>query len=242
VGCVAGRKSILRPGKSAAASSGEEVYWSYEASMKRLDAQLYSNVGAPGELFALRTELFEELEEDTLLDDLMLTLRAAMRGYRIQYAHRAVATETASADMREEMKRKVRIAAGSFQAMSRLWPLLNPFRHGWLSWQFFSRKFMRWFVVPPSLLLLFPLNLALALPPLRYQTAIGAYDLLLAGQSLFYLAALLGGLAQDRPTRGRLFFVPYYLFMMNWAVFLGARRHWAGQQSVNWERARRGSR
>lgn len=42
----------------------------------------------------------------------------------------AYAVESGSADMREEEKRKVRIAAGGLQSIWRLRPLLNPFRYG----------------------------------------------------------------------------------------------------------------
>jgi hypothetical protein len=63
----------------------EGWYWHYESFLKQLDAGFYSVVGAAGELFALRTELFTELPNDTLLDDLALSLEVSFRGYRIAY-------------------------------------------------------------------------------------------------------------------------------------------------------------
>ena len=53
---------------------------------------------------------------DTLLDDFILSLRIVMRGYTIAYCADAYAVENGSADMHEEEKRKVRIAAGGLQA------------------------------------------------------------------------------------------------------------------------------
>lgn len=70
--------------------------------MKALDARLYSAVGAAGELFAVRRELFETMEPDTLLDDFILSLRITMKGYIIAYCTNAYAIESGSADMREE--------------------------------------------------------------------------------------------------------------------------------------------
>lgn len=60
------------------------------------------------------------MEPDTLLDDFILSLRIAMKGYTIAYCTNAYAIESGSADMGEEEKRKVRIAAGGLQSIWRL--------------------------------------------------------------------------------------------------------------------------
>ena len=123
VGCVAGEKRIAVQSKDNAASGGEGLYWKYESTLKALDARLYSAVGAAGELFAVRRELFEEMQTDTLLDDFILSLRIVMQGHTIAYCANAYAVESGSADMREEEKRKVRIAAGGLQSIWLLLPL-----------------------------------------------------------------------------------------------------------------------
>ena len=48
-----------------------------------MDAALNSTIGAAGELFSIRTSLFEPVEKDTLLDDFMISMRIAARGYKI---------------------------------------------------------------------------------------------------------------------------------------------------------------
>ena len=128
VGCVAGEKRIAVQSKDNAASGGEGLYWKYESTLKALDARLYSAVGAAGELFAVRRELFEEMQTDTLLDDFILSLRIVMQGHTIAYCANAYAVESGSADMREEEKRKVRIAAAiHLAAASAAQPI--PLRH-----------------------------------------------------------------------------------------------------------------
>ena len=77
VGCVAGEKRIIEKQSDAAAGAGEGIYWKYESWLKKLDAELNSAVGAVGELFAIRTSLFQEVEPDTLLDDFIISLRIA---------------------------------------------------------------------------------------------------------------------------------------------------------------------
>ncbi len=239
VGCVSGEKRIFSKDTDAAVGS-EGIYWKYESKLKKWDAELYSVVGAAGELFAVRTELFEEVEKDTLLDDFIVSLRIAMKGYTIQYDPEAYAIESASANVEEELKRKIRIAAGGIQSIIRLSPLLNPFKYGILSFQYVSHRVLRWTLAPIALPLIFLLNLWLAIDN-GFSNFTNTYTLLFYAQIVFYVLALLGWYFENRKIKIKLLFIPYYFFIMNYAVYLGFRRYLKGQQSVNWERAKRGS-
>lgn len=238
VGCVSGEKRIYSKDKDAAAGAGEGLYWKYESTLKKWDAELYSVVGAAGELFAIRTELYQEVEKDTLLDDFIISLRVAQKGYTIQYDPDAYAIETASANVKEELKRKVRISAGGIQSVVRLASLLNVFKYGTLSFQYISHRVLRWTLAPLSLLLMIPAGLILALN--EGILDFGFYSILFGLQILFYAAALLGWYLENRSIKVKILFVPYYFFIMNLSVFLGLKRYLKGSQSVNWERAKRG--
>ncbi|MBN2638075.1 MAG: glycosyltransferase family 2 protein [Bacteroidales bacterium] len=239
VGCVSGEKRIFNKEKDTAAGT-EGIYWKYESKVKKWDAELYSVVGAAGELFAIRTELFEEVEKDTLLDDFIISLRVAMKGYTIQYDPEAYAIESASANVKEELKRKIRIAAGGIQSIVRLSPLLNIFKYGILSFQYVSHRVLRWTVAAWSLPIIFLVNLWLA--SMEGWTNFGnLYTLLFYGQILFYLMALSGWFLENKKISIKILFIPYYFLVMNYAVFAGLGRYWKGQQTVNWERAKRGS-
>ncbi|WP_297087539.1 glycosyltransferase family 2 protein [uncultured Draconibacterium sp.] len=238
VGCVSGEKRIINKDADAAAGAGEGIYWKYESTLKKWDAELYSVVGAAGELFAIRTELWQEVEKDTLLDDFIISLRVAMSGYTIQYNPEAYAIETASANVKEELKRKIRISAGGIQSVVRLRSLLNVFKYGTLSFQYISHRVLRWTLTPLLLLCIIPLNFFLAM---QSGFAIqNLYTLLFYGQVLFYVAALLGWFLENRKIKVKVLFVPYYFFIMNLSVFLGFKRYMKGNQSVNWQRAKRG--
>lgn len=232
VGCVAGEKRIAREEKQDA-TAGEGIYWRYESMLKALDYRLYSAVGAAGELFAIRRELFIPLPDDTLLDDFVLSLRIAQRGYKIAYCREAYAIEGASADIRQEAKRKVRIAAGGVQSIVRLKSLLNIFRYGTLSFQYISHRVLRWTITPVLWFALLPLNIALA------AGGSPVYQTLLILQLAFYLAALGGYLLQRKAVKSGLLFVPYYFLFMNTCVFQGAlylaKHHGTGV----WEKAQR---
>lgn len=217
VGCVAGEKRIAVQEKDGAAAGGEGIYWKYESTLKALDARLYSAVGAAGELFAVRRELFTVMEPDTLLDDFILSLRIAMQGYKIAYCTQAYAIESGSADMREEQKRKVRIAAGGLQSIWRLRELLNPFRYGVLTFQYVSHRVLRWSLAPVLLFALLPLNIAILLAggsPVCYGT-------ILALQLLFYIMGGWGYYLSTRQVKNKLLFIPYYFLFMNINVMKG---------------------
>lgn len=238
VGCVSGEKRIYQKDKDTA-SGTEGIYWKYESTLKKWDAELYSVVGAAGELFAIRTELFQHVEADTLLDDFIISLRIAMNGYTIQYDPEAYAIETSSANVKEELKRKIRISAGGIQSILRLRGLLNIFKYGILSFQFISHRVLRWTLAPIALPLLLIFN-----GIITYQTGFFRYTelftLLFWAQILFYLMALLGWYFEHKQIRIKILFIPYYFFIMNLSVFLGFKRFIKGKQSVNWERAKRG--
>jgi len=232
-GCVSGEKRIINKGKEAAAGAGEGLYWKYESTLKKWDAELNSVVGAAGELFSIRTELFQEVEADTLLDDFIISLRVAMKGYSIQYDPKAYAIETASASVKEELKRKIRIAAGGIQSVIRLYPLLNIFKYGLLSFQYISHRVLRWTIAPLALPILLILNTGLINHSLFY-------NILWIAQIVFYSSAIIGWMLEHKKVRIKSFFIPYYFLFMNYAVYRGFFRFMYSTQSVNWERAKRG--
>lgn len=234
VGCVAGEKRVEIQAEQGA-TAGEGIYWKYESALKRLDYRLYSAVGAAGELFAIRTSLFEQMPPDTLLDDFILSLRIAMRGYKIAYSKEAYALESASLNMREEEKRKVRISAGGLQSVWRLRGLLNIFRYGILSFQYISHRVLRWTLTPVVLFALLPLNLLLAC------TRHTLYTVILALQLAFYLLGYLGYKMEKRNIRNKLLFIPYYFLFMNINVIRGYSYLAKHKGTGAWEKAKRGA-
>ena len=237
VGCVSGEKRIVAKASDTAAGAGEGLYWKYESRLKQWDAELYSAVGAAGELFAIRTKLYREVEPDTILDDFIISLRIAQQGYMIQYNPEAYAIETASANVKEELKRKIRISAGGIQSVVRLKSLLNVFKYGFLSFQYISHRVLRWTLTPLCLLLLIPVSFSLA--SMDGLSNFVFYNIIFWLQITMYVSALLGWFLENNTTRIKFLFVPYYFFIMNLAVILGFFRYIGHNQSVNWERAKR---
>jgi len=235
VGCVSGEKRIISAVADNASSSGEEIYWKYESFLKKMDSELYSTIGAAGELAAFRTALYSDLPEDTITDDFTQSMLIAAEGYIIAYEPQAYAVETASASVREELKRKIRISAGNWQSMVRLKGKLKPAKTPLLYFQYISHRVLRWAVAPFLLLILLLLNIILAV------TAGGSYFVLLMLQLLFYAAAFTGFLLENKKIQFKLIFVPYYFCVMNYAALAGLFRFISGNQKVTWEKAQRKS-
>jgi len=254
-GGVSGEKKVILPsgnkhaGNTDSPGGGEGAYWKYESRLKKIDSDFYSVVGAAGELFSLRRTLYVPLEKSVILDDFVLSLRVALQGYRIQYEPEAYAMELPSFSLEDERKRKVRIAAGGFQSIWMLSPLLAFWRQPALSYLYISHRVLRWAASPFCLVVALVANALLVLPgnrpagePLTASAGWwnGLNGPLFAGQLLFYGLALTGWallrLGRHQPKAVKL---PYYFVFMNISVIRGFFRFLRGGQSSSWEKARR---
>lgn len=234
VGGVAGEKKVVAMGSSTAAAVGEGAYWKYESFLKKLDSDLHSTMGAAGELFSVRRELFETAPEGTIIEDFVQSLKLCINGYILRYEPNAYACEGPSASIKEEMKRKVRICAGAFQAMVLLKDLFNVFKYPVLSFQFISHRILRWTICPLLLLLVLVSNIFLV-----YLAGGTFYTMVLIFQLIFYTMALLGWVLASREIKVKTLYIPFYFLFMNYAVILGFRRFIQNKQTVLWEKAER---
>ncbi len=235
IGAVAGEKKVVELSKSKSiAGAGEGLYWKYESALKKLDAQFYTVVGAAGELFSIRTSLFEHVEKNILLDDFIISMKICQKGYRVMYEPKAYATEAPSFSLKEEEKRKIRIAAGGFQSIFILKDLLNVFKYGKLSFQYISHRVLRWLLCPVLLPILFLCNLLIF-----FQSNDTFFTLFLIMQSLFYLSAIIGWFFTFRNIKVKFLYISYYFVFMNFAMYLGFFRFINKSQSVLWDKAKR---
>lgn len=244
VGCVAGEKRVMARTEGDVAAEGEGLYWKYESTLKRWDSELYSAMGAAGELNAIRTNLYQPMPEEALLDDFVMSMRMVDEGYKIAYTSKAYALEYGSANLEEEGKRKRRIAAGGLQSSWWLRSMLLPFttqqgkRQGWSRWlvafQLLSHRVLRWTITPIAMMALIPLNVALVM-----MKAGTVYTVVWILQLLFYLAALGGYMLEQRGRKNKFLYIPYYFLFMNINVFRGMHYLRTHQGGGAWEKAKR---
>lgn len=235
VSCVSGEKRVAARYDGQTAAEGEGAYWKYESTLKRWDSELYSAMGAAGELFAVRMSHYRQAPSNALLDDFMMSMLILKDGHKIAYTNKAYAMEYGSADLNEESKRKRRIAAGGLQSSWWLRSMMNPFAYPKVSFQFVSHRVLRWTITPFALLALIPINVALVM--MKGGTL---YTTLWILQILFYLSAFIGYIYASKGKKSKLFYIPYYFLFMNLNVFLGINYLRSHKHSGTWEKAKRG--
>ena len=234
VGCVSGEKRVAARKAGEMAAEGEGLYWRYESTLKRWDNELYSTMGAAGELYAMDPKLCREVPDEALLDDFMMSMYVVQAGKRIAYTPDAYAQEYGSANIFEESKRKRRIAAGGLQSIWWLRSMLNPFHQPLVTFQYVSHRVLRWSITPIAMVLLLLVNIALV--------AMGAgnfYTVILILQILFYLMALAGWLLNRYGYKNKLLYTAYYFMFMNFNVFRGMAYLRTHGKSGAWEKAKR---
>ena len=235
VSCVSGEKRVAARHEGQAAAEGEGIYWRYESTLKRWDSELYSAMGAAGELFAVRMNHYRPAPSNALLDDFMISMLILKDGHRIAYTSDAYAMEYGSANMQEESKRKRRIAAGGLQSIWWLRSLMNPLLHPKVAFQFVSHRVLRWSITPVALVALIPLNVLLILLGGGWT-----YAVILLLQALFYALAIVGTVLNLIGQKNKWLNIPAYFLFMNVNVFLGVPYLLTHSTSGKWEKAKRG--
>jgi len=233
VGAVAGEKRVIQTNSENAAGSGEGAYWKYESKLKTWDSELKTVVGAAGELFSIRTSLYEEVPTGVLIEDFRLSMKIAEKGLRVVYEPAAYAMEMSSFSIEEESKRKVRISAGGLIEVAHFIFLLNVFKYGWLSFQYVSHRMLRWTLAPLFLPLVLIASIYLGLKGSLF------YGVIAALQIGFYVGALVGHILRNNKTNSGVLFVPYYFVFMNVSVYQGLWMLIQKKQTHVWAKAQR---
>jgi cellulose synthase/poly-beta-1,6-N-acetylglucosamine synthase-like glycosyltransferase len=186
IGGVSG-ELILVDTNEAEAKSEVGLYWKYEKWIRSMESDLHSVAGATGAIYAIRRELYRDLPEDTLLDDVSTPMNIVFSGRRVVFEPAAKAYDAVSCCARAEFGRKVRTLAGNYQLLAQMPQLLIPWRNP-IFWQFCSHKLGR-LVVPHLLIVMLATNL---------MAMGGVYSWLFAAQCAWYACAAAGHFAAKR--------------------------------------------
>jgi GT2 family glycosyltransferase len=228
VGAVSGELVLTDDDDATAVGTGVGAYWRYEKAIRVAESRLDSTVGATGAIYAVRRALFEPVPVDTILDDVLIPLRVACRGYRVVFESSALAFDRPASAATEEFTRKVRTIAGNFQLFTRHWRwVLCPGRNRLLV-QTMSHKVLR---------LASPLFLLGAFVSNALLLARWPYAVLLGIQLAFYAAAARGATLPAGAVRPAWVAVPYVFCLLNDATLVAFARFVRGRVRVTWERA-----
>ena len=232
---VAGEKKVIIYNKiSNEATNQEGLYWKYESWLKQIDSNFHSVVGAAGELYAIRTSLYQYPGDNVILDDFMISMNICAKGYVFKYEPKAFATELPSKNLREESKRKIRIGAGGIQSILLLKSIFRIWENPKLAYLYISHRVLRWTIIPFLLIFIFVTNALLIL-----QAATSLWILLFFVQCIFYFWGAMGYCFEKNKKKSPVTTIPYYFLFMNLSQIKGIFRYVKGEQSGVWEKAKR---
>lgn len=221
--CGARKTSVRRDGDST--GEGEGMYARWDKWQKILESRIGSVFAADGLLYAIRRDLYVPIADPAQSDDMAISMRVPLQGYRLLYEPDATAWENATVRAAEEFRRKIRITAHSVSALLKLGrPLVTS---GFYSVELLSHKLVRHFIAFFLIPLFFASAALVRTSPL--------YALALGGQVAIYGLAAAGALLRDRPIgRSRFFTVPYYFCFVNAAAFIGILTMFRGGTKTAW--------
>lgn len=208
----------------------ENLYSSFETSLRRAEGKAWKAMTGPyGGCYAVRRELFPMIPENTLVDDLYVGLTVMRKGFASFNAADAVVSEDTQPDRADQYRRRVRIAAGSFQNLFRFGPF--PSGRVTASFAFFSHKVLRWFT-PLFLTLFFMTTVILS----------GRSDLYFCLAAVQLILILLSALDLMFDKFGRTLQLPRYVtqfLLMNAALTAGFVKAVRGIKNGIWEPTKR---
>jgi len=221
IGAVSGELMIVDEENPEQVNVG--LYWRYEKALREMESRLFSTSGATGALYAIRSEYFQPLHQDAILDDFDTPVNVLKLGKRVIFEPSAQVFDSSQSSLDDEFRRKLRTLTGNFQSFAHHAWLFSPTRNP-IFWQFLSHKVFR-LAVPWALLILLPAS-ALA----------GGWwwNLVFIGQVMFYALAL-GAAKVDILKRNKLSSFAQTFVQLNLAAWLAAYRYYTGDVSARWK-------
>ncbi|MEN9368002.1 MAG: hypothetical protein RL489_2360 [Pseudomonadota bacterium] len=230
VGGVTGELRLLG---NAGGDNQDSLYWRIEQFLKFFEARIGALLGANGAIYAIRRALWQPIRPDTICDDFVIAMNVSAGGHQLVYEPKAWAEEDTPEEIGEEVKRRIRIGIGNFQALVRH-PQYLTRTSAATAFAYVSHKVLRW-TAPHLLLLALGASVALAA-----QTGSSGWALYALGQALAYLAAWAGWQMSSRgvklPTLVKL---AAFLFALNWAFLVASWRYATGRYAGSWGRTSR---
>ena len=228
VGSVGGDVQYVGEGEvgEAVTGKGRQLYWNYEAAIRRWESRIYSVIGATGCIYSIRRSLYVPLDP-AAISDFVQPAKALLRGFRSVVEDDACAYEVAeSKRLGDELNRRARVVLRGLRGVGYMREILHPIRHPWLCFELVSHRLLRWAV---------PVFLIAALLSNAFLLDHPAYRATFVLQLALYLAAV-AALVLDRWRIGAPgLFVPLYFCLINLAPLLAVWSLWKGEKKVVWE-------
>ncbi|HTC92423.1 MAG TPA: glycosyltransferase family 2 protein [Terriglobales bacterium] len=228
VGAVSGRYQYFDSEQASPTGLGTIVFWNYENNIKVQQSRISTLTGCCGCIYSVRKSSYTELASD-VISDLVQPLWVIRKGYRVVFEDRALAYEQTTESTSEEFFMRVRVITRGMRGLLSVPDLLKPWKYGWIAFQLFSHKILRW-LVPVFLLMLLGSNVAL-----RHEHY---FRFLLLAQAFFYLFAVMQTIVPLH-RRWKLLGVPLYFCTLNAAALFSTIELLRGRKYVVWQPVRK---
>lgn len=217
--------------KKAGISIQESAYISREVKIKYREGLIWGTMMGPfGGCYAIRRSLYNYVPSHYLVDDFFINMKILQQKKRSVNNLKALVYEDISNNIKEEFRRKVRIATGNFQNFFHFLKMLFSRTKG-LSYCYISHKVIRWFV--PFLIII-----SLVTNILLWNTHI-IYKICLYGQIGLILIPFIDLLLRIIKIHIIILRFVTHFFVMNLALLIGFFKYIKGVKSNVWEPTKR---
>jgi cellulose synthase/poly-beta-1,6-N-acetylglucosamine synthase-like glycosyltransferase len=227
VGAASGRYQYFDPEGKSPTGLGTVAFWNYENAIKMFQSRIRTISGCCGCIYSVRRNAYTPLAPE-VISDLVQPLHVIRKGYRVVFEDRALAYEETTQSTSEEFWMRVRVVTRGIRGLLSVAELLLPWKFGWVSFQLWSHKVLRW-LIPFLLLLCLASSLFLWQQPF--------YRWILVAQLLFYAITLLSLLFPVQKVWKPLG-IPLYFCTLNAAAFCSVIEVLRGKKYVVWETVR----
>jgi cellulose synthase/poly-beta-1,6-N-acetylglucosamine synthase-like glycosyltransferase len=232
VGAVTGKLSMINYGETSATKL-EKAYRSIFDVLRIGESHIDSTPIFNGPLVALRRNLFDHLEPNTLADDTEISLKVIEKGYRAIFDPEAMVYAFTPKKFKFRMKQKIRRAQGIIQSFIRHRNMLFKSAYGRYGLVIFPAEFFMHIISPFLLVanaILFSFLIFNSILTIHF---IAIFILVIAILGLILMAV--GHVSKDfiliRLIRLFLTFIEHQIFLM-----LGLLSIFVGRYSAKWEK------
>ncbi len=208
----------------------EEIFMMREMKIKYNEGLIWGHsIGIYGALYAIRTQDFPQVPENLLVDDFYINMKIVTNGGKAIFSPEAVAIENLPDELKEEFKRKVRIATGNFQNMKKFIKYsIIPYNS--ISFAFISHKVIRWTT---------PFTFFVMLIALFFLKNLILYKIIIFVIIAFFLIPVVDYILKHFGVNNKIFRLVTHFISMNIALFLGFIKFLTGVKNSYWQPSNR---
>lgn len=214
----------------------ESAYINREAKIKNQESLLWGSMMGPfGGCYAVRKDAYSRVPSTFLVDDFYINTQVLLKGLYAINNLKALVYEDVSNNLKDEFRRKIRIATGNFQNLKKFGFVLFKSLYSksisvGMGFTFFSHKVIRWFV--PLLVISMAITSAFMSSEILY------FALLLALMSSF-LIPFVDLILKNWGINLKLLRFTTHFYSMNLALLIGLFKFFKGVKTGTWKPTKR---